>query len=314
VPRNAARHNREFAAKPIIAAAVSVVVRAEPKHGDVTLDSTDMGAITFAVVPSSTPGDARLALDALCIALTKLLDAPVHGINCASYSDLALELEKDRVDYAWMSPTLMILTNENIQLRPLLSAVRDGKTDYRAVFFVDGKRQMRSLEELRGQTVAWVDRTSASGYIVPRIHLAARGLDPAHFFRKELFLRSHAEAVRAVLDGRADVGATYGQRPEEAEAVRRAGFLDVAPERHVRVLEWTQAIPNDVIVGHGLLSKPEHRIVANAILTLAEHEAGRRLLYNVFHAEQFMTPPRNVLKPVQELVELAREHGLMSQL
>ena len=274
-----------------------------------------MGAITLAVVPSATPGDSRLALDSLCIALTKLLDRPVHVINCASYSDLATELEKDRVDFAWMSPTLLTLTRENIQLRPLLSAVRDERTPYRSVLFVDGSRAIRSLDEVRGGVVAWVDRSSAAGYVVPRIHLAARGYDPARMFRKELFVRSHAEVVHAVLDGRADLGATYGQRPAAGEPVRRAAFLDVAPERHVRVLEWTREIPNDVIAGHGLLGKPEHRTFANAILTLAERgESGRRLLYNVFHAEQFVTPPRNVLVPVQELVALAREHGLISQL
>jgi phosphonate transport system substrate-binding protein len=274
-----------------------------------------MGEITLAVVPSSTPGDARLALDSLCIALTKLLDTPVHGINCASYSDLSLELEKDRVDYAWMSPTLMILTNENIQLRPLLSAIRDDRSEYGSAFFVDGKRPFRSLEELEGRVVAWVDRSSASGYIVPRIHLAARKFDAARHFCRELFVGSHAEVVRAVLDGRADVGATYGQRPDDGEPIRRAGFIDVAPDRHVRVLEWTREIPNDVIVGRGLLSKPEHRLFSNAILTLAERDdVGRRLLFNVFHAERFVTPNRNVLLPVQELVALAREHGLMSQL
>jgi len=271
-------------------------------------------AITLAVVPSSTPGDSRLALDSLCIALTKQLDTPVDGINCASYSDLALELEKDRVDYAWMSPTLMILTNENIQLRPLLTAVREGRTAYNGCLFVDGKRPMRTIEDLRGQVVAWVDRASAAGYIVPRIHLAGRGFDPTRLFRKELFLRSHAEVVNAVLDGRADVGATYGLRPDDGAPITRAAFIDVAPTRHVRVLEWTREIPNDVIVGHGLLPKPEHRVFSNAILTLAERERGRRLLFNVFHAERFETPPRNVLKPAQELVELAREHGLMSQL
>jgi phosphonate transport system substrate-binding protein len=254
-------------------------------------------------------------LDSLCIALTKLLDTPVHGINCASYTDLALELEKDRVDYAWMSPTLMILTNELIQLRPLLSAVRDERTEYRSALFVDGAKQFYSIDDVRNGVVAWVDRTSASGYIVPRIHLASLGIDPIRYFRKELFLRSHAEVVRAVLDGRADVGATYAERPEQAGPIKRAAFRVVAPDRHVRVLEWTCEIPNDVIVGHGLLPKPEHRVFSNAILTLSERDdVGRRLLWNAFHAERFLTPPRNALEPARQLVALAREHGLMSQL
>jgi ABC-type phosphate/phosphonate transport system substrate-binding protein len=87
-----------------------------------------------------------------------------------------------------------------------------------------------------------------------------------------------------------------------------------APDRHIRVIEWSRPIPNDMIVGHGLLSKPEHRIFGNAILTLAESERGRRLLHSVFHADRFMTTPRLALKPVEEIVELARAHGVMHQM
>jgi phosphonate transport system substrate-binding protein len=272
------------------------------------------GAITLALVPSSTPGDSRFALDSLCVALTKLLDTPVHGINSGSYQDLAAELEKDRVDYAWMSPTLMMLTNERIQLRPLLSAVRNDRVDYYGALFVDAAREMYSLEDLRGKTIAWVDPTSAAGYLFPRVHMAARGCDPVNWFGKEIFVRSHADVVRAVLDGRADVGATYGEQPEPGEAIRRAGFVDVAPNHPIRVIEWSGPIPNDVIAGHGLLSKPEHRIFSNAILTLAESDKGRRLLRKAFATEKFMTTPRNTLKPVQELVEKARRSGVLPHL
>lgn len=273
-----------------------------------------MGAITLAVVPSSTPGDSRFALDALCVALTKLLDTPVDGINSASYEDLANELEKGRVDYAWMSPTLMMLTNERIQLRPLLSAVRNDRVDYCAALFVDGNKPWTTLDEMRGKTVAWVDAASASGYLFPRLHLAARGIDPTTFFGKELFLRTHTDVVHAVVDGRADVGATYGERAQFDEPIVRAGFKHVAKDHPFRVLEWTRAIPNDMIVGHGLLSKPEHRVFSNAILTLAETDKGRRLLFKAFHAEQFMTTPRNTLVPLQEMVEIARHRGLLPQM
>lgn len=274
-----------------------------------------MGEITLAVVPSSTPGDSRLVLDGLCVALTKLLDTPVSGINSASYSDLASELEKGRVDYAWMSPTLMLLTSERIQLRPLLSSVRDNTTEYCAALFVDDGFPVDEIEDLHNSTVAWVDTTSASGYLIPRLMLAARGKDPAHFFKKELFLKSHAEVVKAVRDGKADVGATYAQAPATlGDPPTRAGFLHVAPEHKFRVLEYSQPIPNDMIVGHGLLGKPEHREFSNAILTLSELENGRRLLYRAFHAERFHITPRGALKPLEMLVQTARAHGLFSHL
>jgi phosphonate transport system substrate-binding protein len=273
-----------------------------------------MGEITLAVVPSSTPGDSRFVLDGLCVALTKLLDTPVSGINSRTYQDLASELEKGRVDYAWMSPTLMLLTSEHIQLRPLLSAVRDDRVDYCAALFVHEALPITKIEDAQGCTVAWVDSTSASGYLFPRLQLASRGIDPSRFFTRELFLRSHAEVVKAVLDGRAEVGATYAQRPEEGAPLTRAGFIHVAPKHSFRVLEYSQPIPNDMIVGHGLIEKAEHREFSNAILTLAELDNGKRLLYRAFHAERFQTTRRDALRPLEMLLQTARSHGLFSHL
>ena len=125
-------------------------------------------------MPSSTPGDSRLVLDGLCVALTKLLDVPVSGINSASYQDLASELEKGRVDYAWMSPTLMLLTSERIQLRPLLSSVRDNTTEYCSALFVDDGFPADEIDDLHNSTVAWVDTTSAAGYLIPRLERLLR--------------------------------------------------------------------------------------------------------------------------------------------
>lgn len=273
-----------------------------------------MGSITLAVVPSVTPGDRRAAVEALCAALAPLVGNEVTPAFPASYSELALGFERDRVHYAWMPPALLVLTDENVQLRPLLSALRNDRADYCAAMFVDERAPYDLIEELRGKTVAWVDPTSASGYLFPRFQLAARGIDPSDFFGEELFVKSHDEVVRAVVSGRAQIGATYAERPLANQPLRRAGFLDVAPDHAFRVLEWTGTIPNDVIAGHGLISKPEHRIFANALLTLTERADGRRLLYNAFHTERFMTTPRNALRPLWEIVRVARARGLLPQL
>ena len=271
-------------------------------------------SITIAVVPSAIPGDNRGALRELCAALSDILAMHVRCLHPETYSALVDELEKDRVQYAWMSPALMVMAGERIQLRPLLSAVRDNTAEYAAVMFVDAASPARTVNDLRGATVAWVDRTSAAGYLYPRLALAARGIDAAAWFGEELFLRSHAEVVRAVAEGRAHVGATYAQVPPDGLAIRRAGFLDAAPGWPARVLEWTGPIPNDVIAGHGLLDRAQHRVFGNAMLTLAERDDGRRLLWNAFNVERFVTTPRNTLQPLVEQVQRARAHGLLAQM
>lgn len=268
--------------------------------------------VTLAVVPSALPGDPHKPLQALCKELSRVLERPVESAFPPSYAALVDALEKDRVQYAWMPPVLMVLARERLRLRALLSAVRGERTDYRSVLFVDAASRVRSAEELRGTTVAWVDATSAAGYLYPRLQLAARGLDPVSLFGEELFVGSHAEVVRAVYDGRAACGATYAERPAGSEPIRRAGFLDVAPEREARVIEWSRPIPNDVIVGHGHLEKTEHVTFAKAIQSIAARDSD--LVWNVFHARSFTPTPRHALDPLWSLVNRAREHGLLLHL
>jgi phosphonate transport system substrate-binding protein len=270
--------------------------------------------ITLGVVPSVTPGDSRSALRSLCDALGAILGREVIGAHPPTYDELASAMATDRVHYAWMPPVLLILTTERVRLQPLLSAVRGERTDYCSVLFVDAHRPFHRIDDLRGRTVAWVDTASASGYLCPRLHLAAQGIDPSRLFGSELFLRSHADVVRAVLDGRADVGATYAERPAFGEPIRRAGFRDVAPDREVRILAWTTPIPNDVLAGHGLVGWTEHRAFSSAILALTERDAGRKLLYGAFHAERFAPTRPETLRPLMDLVGLARANGLLPQL
>ena len=273
-----------------------------------------MEPITLAVIPSVTPGDRREALGALCHELSVMLGLRIVSAFPESYSALTSELEKDRVQLAWMPPVLMVLTDEQIPLRPLLSAIRDDRTMYSSVLFVDAERSFQQIEDLRGKTVAWVDATSASGYMYPRLHLAAYGVDPNKLFGKELFLGSHPEVVRAVFDGRADVGATYAELPIEGQPVRRAGFCDVLPDRRGRVIEWTRPIPNDLLVAHSNVPDSVHVAFVRAILDLGEREDGRRLLFAAFHAERFTADLKNMLGSLWNQVAQARRNGLLSHL
>lgn len=272
-----------------------------------------MAPITLAVVPSVLPGSGA-RLEPLCDELGQRLGAAVEPLLPATYDELIGALERDRVDFAWMPPMLVALADERVRVRPLLSAVRGDRTDYRSVLFVNAAGPLTDLAQLRGTSVAWVDATSASGYFYPRLHLAALGIDPEQLFGAERFERTHAGVVRAVVEGRAHVGATYAERPAPGEPITRAGFIDVAPEKAMRVLVWTRPIPSDVLAAHGRVEKDLQRAFSRAVLALTERDEGRRMLYAAFHAEQFVPTPRNALRPLWDLIALARSHGLLRHL
>lgn len=71
--------------------------------------------------------------------------------------------------------------------------------------------------------MAWVDTNSSAGYLVPRMRIAAAGLDPETLFARQSFLGSHERVACAGLDGDADAGATYLSRldSEDGQADER---------------------------------------------------------------------------------------------
>jgi phosphonate transport system substrate-binding protein len=270
--------------------------------------------IIFGLVPSVNPDSAAGALEDLATHLGETISAEVSGRILQNPDQLVAEMERDRVHVAWMSPALLVLAEEHIQLRPIVSTVRGDKTAYRAVMFVHGGTRFQSIEELKGRTAAWVDPSSAAGYLYPRLHLAARGIDPTTFCGNELVLGSHHEVVRAVIEGRAQVGATFAERPPFGAAIRRAGFLEVEGGKGVRVLEWTGLIPNDVVVAHGLMALRQQSAIADALLKLGTTPFGRQLAARVFQADRFMLASRRTLRPLRHLVKVAREQGLLTRL
>lgn len=98
--------------------------------------------------------------------------------------------------------------------------------------------------DLRGARAAWVDRHSASGFVLPRIELA-RSRVPASSLESERIVGSHAAVVRAVASGRADFGATYVHTL--CDRSEHGPWSDLALAPSIRVLVKFGEIPPDAI-------------------------------------------------------------------
>lgn len=260
--------------------------------------------LTFALPPGRQ--DAIASLTQLCERLTAMLDRPVSALRATSYDELFAFLERGRAQLAWMSPLLAALAEDRLTLRPLLVTSRGGKVDYRAVLFVRNDSPLQTLDDIEGESVAWVDRASGSGYLMPRLMLAASGHDLVHMFAHELFVGSHEEVVRAVCDERAAIGATY------ADVAPLAAF---SGERgRLRPLMYSDPIPNDLIVAHGLLPLGDAMGFAAALHTVAIADADRALLAHVFGAERLEFTDGTHLASIRAKLQVARRLGLLLQM
>jgi len=101
-----------------------------------------------------------------------------------------------------------------VQYRDRLSLVAvpiwRGQPLYQSYLIVRRGRDARSIDDLRGDTHAFSDPNSNSGYLVTAALLAERKLRPEQFFAQSFFTYGHRNVVRAVAAGLAHSGSVDG--------------------------------------------------------------------------------------------------------
>ena len=99
-------------------------------------------------------------------------------------------------------------TNGNIE--PVAQPARN-KTDtgYYSVLLVKADSPYKTVEDLKGKSVAFPDPNSTSGFEVPAYFLRKEGKDYKNFFLRHGFAGNHESAVMAVLNGTYDAAATW---------------------------------------------------------------------------------------------------------
>jgi phosphonate transport system substrate-binding protein len=181
--------------------------------------------------------------------------------HAATYLELATEIARGTVDVARMPPLLCLEFEKTGASQTLVLPVRNGSMTYFAAL-VAREGGPRTLAEVRGARVAWVDPESSAGYLVPRLHLVASGRNLAAMFAQETMAGSHAAVLEAVESGRADVGATHC--PSKAPQW-------ITPRGEARPLEALTVagpIPNDAIVVSARVPEAVRRRLVHWLLTL----------------------------------------------
>lgn len=244
----------------------------------------------------------------LCDILSRVAGVNFDAYTAPSYAEMAREVETGAVALAWAPPVLAIDLDTRGIAYPLAVPVRSGMLTYNTALIVR-ERVPTSLAELRGKRMAWVDRESSSGYIVPRIHLASLGHDPRKFFAHETFQHSHIGVVDAVASGRVDAGATFYSIDATGKIVS-AGWTaqDGTTIRSVKVVATAGPIPNDMII----VAKRLPVAVRGAIQRwlLGPDERSRQLFGEIIHGSEFRVPAAAHLQPLRAMMASGRARGL----
>lgn len=198
------------------------------------------------------------------------------------YSHIIENMKAEKYSAALLGPLAAIRYEDavdTIAYTPLVRPLRyGGKDHYSGIIFTRKENGIDSLEDLKGKTMAFVDRDSASGYLFPRARLMEAGINSETDLQETKFLGRHNLVVQAVHKGTIDAGATFkGARP---------GALPdgVKADEALPVLAETREIPTSPIMIHKGFKKKHPELVKKLqklLVNLYTHHQGLQALNKI---------------------------------
>jgi phosphate/phosphite/phosphonate ABC transporter binding protein len=222
-------------------------------------------------------------------ALGAVLKGPCTIHRAADYRALVAALNQRLVHFAWLPPLVAARAVRAASIVPVGVIGRSGATSYMTGLLARKGGTVKTVADLKRLRVAWVDRDSASGYVVIRAALSRQGVSLTDAFSEEVFLRSHAAVARAVQEGRVDVGATcFNFVPGSMQIARGYAGEAGLPLEEVHMITHAGPIPSDIFAAQaGVAAAAIARITEELFTDDAPLSSlGRALM----HADAFARP------------------------
>lgn len=262
-------------------------------------------ALVVAVVASQNAEAAKTQASALSGFIANALKEPTVSRVFPDQEALAQAVASGEVDYAVMGPLAYLRIDPKAEAKLVFRTVRNGRSTYRSVLFANASRKV-TLDTIRkgvGLKVAWVEPSSASGYLLAKSHLLRLGINPAQVFTVQDFLGSHDAVCKAVAEGTYDVGATYSDPTPSAQRISGCeGILGKAASK-LTLVAATDEIPNDVLVASSQVRREKLELVRAAGAAAAKTETGKETLKAAFLAEATAPVGDSDFDPIRQALE-----------
>jgi phosphonate transport system substrate-binding protein len=172
-----------------------------------------------------------------------------------NYYSVVNDFDHDALDIAIVTPLVYSLCMDDPDLTYLATDIIKDKAVYQALLIADKAKGIKSIKDLKGKKVGFVDRYSVSGYVIPAARLKDNGLvENGKLLYEPVFLGSHEKAVRALLNGHVDAVGTFEHIFDHSKNDFGTG-QPVSRDSFEVVAVFPEEIPNDALVCRSALGE-----------------------------------------------------------
>ena len=223
------------------------------------LGASTLSAETWSIAVTDVEGLERLQAEwgPFKVALEAATGQTFEFFPVSSRTAAAEALRGETVDFVITGPAEYIVINTLTEATPLIGF---GRPDYRCAIIVRAESGIDSMEDLRGETVAFGDIGSTSNMLCPMQLMADYGIDPVNDIERVHTARNIAhEALKA-----GDVAAIG---INEGSWISSARDKDTSvPYGYFRVLARSGDLPNDMIMAGAHVPAEVQTMVRDAII------------------------------------------------
>jgi phosphonate transport system substrate-binding protein len=261
--------------------------------------------ITFGMSAPTGQELAQFSADELNAYLSDKLGGGVSTKLFDDANSLGDALAGGIIEAAWLTPPAYVRASSKGAIQSVARLSRGGATSYRSVIFVKASSKAKALTDVKGKKFVWIGKGSASSGLYPRLLLTKTGKEPDKFFKRVTEVVDHAAVCKAVLEGEAEVGATFadevtGDASPIVDGCREAGY----DATKFKIIAETDSIPNDVIAVRADVPPEVESHLQTALFDMAKSDKGKVQLKDIFHADGFGKSEDSDFQPVRAALKV----------
>ena len=234
--------------------------------------------------------------------LSERMGIEVKLAMLSSYSTIIEKLKKEEIDGAFLGSFTAALAISQLGVEPLVRPINmDGTSTYYGQIFVRTDSNIKTVADMKGKSLALVEKATTAGYVFPLAWLKSQGIDDiSTYFSDYFFTGSHDAAIDAVLNNRADVGAAKNTIYEQMRA------SNPRLDNELIILARSPRVPSNALCLRQTLAQPYKEQLQELLLNLHQEQKGAEIL-KTLGAKRFVATGREDYQPV---LDLAKEAGM----
>ena len=277
----------------------------EPTSGEEnTIQGLSLQKVVIALKANKNPEEMLAEKEAVEQYLSKKLNRTVEVLIPTDSSVVVESFRNGTLDLGYLSSTDAARNLDQETASILLIHLKNGLPNYQSIWLTLKEKGYKSIDELKGQPVAFASRSSTSGFLIPVWDLANRGhVGPdrslTDFFSLTIYGTGYVSAVEKVLSGEVEAAAV-----SDYVFTGDNKYLSDAQKARLRIVQLQGPVPSHTICARASLSPEDCLILQNTLLAMNEDNPDLR--DKVFNGELSVVDQDEHLRVTREAIQVQK--------